>query len=384
MNTSRLSGMSTWFSQRFDRETEARYLSDLTAFYVPVLRVTVSFVVLFYLFYLGCDWLLFRRYAGTGINLLMLAVAAPAAVLGIAVTFFKVSDRTIRAAVFAATLINGLCQVWSYDIGFRSGAPIPYEGMILVMCFAYYMLGMQHRTATVLSISIAVAHLLVSRHSGMPAPMLFDHAAMMFSVVFIGALSGRALDQFTRRNWVNEGRLREQSERDPLTGLYNRRHLNERLPRRLAECRRMGLSLSLLMIDIDHFKRINDEYGHDAGDEVLRVIAAHLRSTLRAEDAAFRLGGEEFVLLIENLDDEASHSQAHACAERIRSEVEALQIHHQNQQLPTITLSIGIARATANVADTTNLLHRADAALYAAKRSGRNRVCHLAALPASH
>ena len=370
--------MSVWSSQSFDRETEARYLSDLTAFYVPMLRATVSFVVLFYLFYLGCDWLLFQRYVGTGVNLLMLAVAAPAAMAGIAVTFFKVSDRMVRTTVFAATLVNGLCQVWSYDIGFRTGKPIPYEGMILVMCFAYFMLGMQLRTATVLSISIAAAHLLVSWQSRMPAPMLFDHATMMLSVVFIGTLSGQVLDQFTRRNWVNEGRLREQSERDPLTGLYNRRHLNEQLPRRLVECRRTGRKLSLLMIDIDHFKRINDEYGHDAGDEVLRVIAAHLRHTLRAEDTAFRLGGEEFVLLIENLDDEAERSQAHACAERICSEVEALQIRHQNRQLPTITLSIGIAQATADVIDTLNLLHRADAALYAAKRAGRNRVCHLA------
>lgn len=373
----------SYASLRFDRETEARYLSDLTAFYVPVLRLVVSFVVLFYLLYFGGDWWLFRRFAGTGIDLLMLGIAAPAAALGVAITFLPVSDRLIRAGVFAATSVNGICQVWSYDIGFSLGMPIPYEGMILIMFLAFFVLGIQLRWAMLLSVALTAAHLAVSHRSGMAHPILFDHATMMSTVILIGALSGHVLDLLTRRNWVNENRLRELAERDPLTGLYNRRHFDELLPRRMAEHRRSGRSFSLLMIDIDHFKRINDQYGHDAGDQVLREVAARLQQTLRREEAAFRLGGEEFVLMIEDGERETGPAQAHACAERIRREIEAMRIQHNDQPLPAITLSIGVARYPADVIDASGLLQRADAALYAAKRAGRNRVCHVAALPSA-
>ena len=94
--------------------------------------------------------------------------------------------------------------------------------------------------------------------------------------------------------------LRRQAIRDPLTGLYNRRHFDETLKSRIAEYDRSGRRFALLMIDIDHFKRINDEHGHDIGDEVLRETAALLARTVRSDETAFRLGGEEFVMLVDD------------------------------------------------------------------------------------
>ncbi len=172
--------------------------------------------------------------------------------------------------------------------------------------------------------------------------------------------------------------LRRQAVRDPLTGLYNRRHFDETLKNRIAEQARNGRGFALLMIDIDHFKRINDEHGHDIGDEVLRETASLLARTVRSDEAAFRLGGEEFVMLVD--DSGGRNGQAAGCAERVRREIEAMRVQRRDRLLPPITVSIGLARYPKDVPHGASPLQRADAALYAAKRTGRNRVCMAGAI----
>ena len=168
--------------------------------------------------------------------------------------------------------------------------------------------------------------------------------------------------------------LRRQAIRDPLTGLYNRRQFDQLLRQRMAESDRHGRSFSVLMIDIDHFKRINDEHGHETGDEVLRETARHLQESLRAGEAAFRFGGEEFVLLIDDSDG-PDGSQALHCAERLRREIAELRVQVRGRSLPPVTVSIGVAGYPRDVERQVSPLERADAALYSAKRTGRDRVC---------
>ncbi len=169
--------------------------------------------------------------------------------------------------------------------------------------------------------------------------------------------------------------LRRQAIRDPLTGLFNRRHFDTVLQRRINEHHRNGRTFSLLMIDIDHFKRINDQHGHHVGDEVLCAVAELLLRVGRVDEGAFRLGGEEFVLLIED----TGPGVAAGCAERMRREVEAMPVPAGDRRLPPITISIGVASYPRDVTATASLLQRADSALYTAKRTGRNRVCHASA-----
>ncbi len=169
--------------------------------------------------------------------------------------------------------------------------------------------------------------------------------------------------------------LREQATRDPLTGLYNRRHFDATLLRRMAEHQRNGRRFSLLMVDIDHFKRINDQYGHPVGDDVLRAVAALLQRGTRIEESAYRLGGEEFALLIE----ECSNNWAAGCAERVRREIEAMPVILSGRNLPKITVSIGVATYPRDNTATSSLMQQADIALYTAKRTGRNRVCYASA-----
>nr|WP_255703503.1 GGDEF domain-containing protein [Lysobacter sp. GX 14042] len=164
--------------------------------------------------------------------------------------------------------------------------------------------------------------------------------------------------------------LRQQSLRDPLTGLFNRRYLETSLERELARCRRRGLPVSVLMLDVDHFKLFNDTHGHAAGDALLQKVAGVLASQVRQEDIACRYGGEEFTLVLPETDA----AMAMARAEQVRATVAATTITHMGQQLGPATVSIGVASAPVSGNTPGELLEAADAALYRAKAGGRDRV----------
>lgn len=164
-------------------------------------------------------------------------------------------------------------------------------------------------------------------------------------------------------------RAETEARTDALTGLPNRRYFHEALVRDFARAERDDTPLALLALDIDHFKDVNDRYGHAAGDAALRSTAATLSAHVRGSDIAARIGGEEFALACLNADAE----DAHQLAERLRAAIEATTIEHGEHRFG-FTISIGIAFREAHD-DVTTLLNRADEALYAAKGSGRNRVC---------
>ena len=164
--------------------------------------------------------------------------------------------------------------------------------------------------------------------------------------------------------------LRIQSIRDPLTGLYNRRYLEESLERELARCGRRNLPLAVMMLDVDHFKRFNDTHGHEGGDALLAQFAALLQAHCRVEDIACRFGGEEFTLIV----PETAPGTAVARAEQIRAATEQLRVAHQKSQLSSVTVSIGIACFPQDGKRGEDLLRAADMALYRAKHEGRNRV----------
>jgi diguanylate cyclase (GGDEF)-like protein len=164
--------------------------------------------------------------------------------------------------------------------------------------------------------------------------------------------------------------LRLQAVRDPLTGLYNRRYLEESLDREESRAKRSGRPVGVMMIDIDNFKRCNDTFGHAAGDEVLRSVSRYIQSLARAEDIFCRYGGEEFLLLMTNTSPEAMWERA----EGLRQGVQKLRIQHDGRRIGPITLSAGVALFPHHGAHGGEVLEVADAALYRAKESGRNRV----------
>jgi diguanylate cyclase (GGDEF)-like protein/PAS domain S-box-containing protein len=175
-----------------------------------------------------------------------------------------------------------------------------------------------------------------------------------------------------------QSKLREQAIRDPLTNLFNRRYLEETLDHEIARASREGYSICIMMIDLDHFKKVNDTYGHEAGDEVLRAIAATLAVETRRGDFACRYGGEEFVIVMPNMDSRVAYDRA----ENLRNTLNSLYIPYGIYNL-TITISVGIACYPANGLTREAILRAADKAMYAAKEAGRDHIRSYDQIPVS-
>jgi diguanylate cyclase (GGDEF)-like protein len=193
------------------------------------------------------------------------------------------------------------------------------------------------------------------------------------TAISAGVLNGAALGVHVLRRRVQRLLLATQalSHQDPLTGLANRRHLVEHAPRMWRQARREGSRVAAMVLDLDHFKRLNDAHGHAAGDAVLRAVAAALSATVRPTDLLARVGGEELVVLGLVSD----HAEAARLAERLRTAVAT----SRSAAGHTVTASIGIALVRPAdgedaVAATWRLIDRADGAMYEAKQAGRDRV----------
>lgn len=164
--------------------------------------------------------------------------------------------------------------------------------------------------------------------------------------------------------------LREQAIRDPLTGLYNRRYMLEALEQSHSRAERNGSDIAIMMIDLDHFKLFNDNFGHDAGDLVLKAVAQVLKDSLRQEDTACRYGGEEFCIVCPAIDEQ----QALLISQRMADGIKSLDLYHNKMPLGTVTTSIGIAIYPKHAETIEETIQAADEALYLAKHNGRNCV----------
>jgi len=165
---------------------------------------------------------------------------------------------------------------------------------------------------------------------------------------------------------INKAQLWDMAVTDSLTGLYVRRYFMVKLQEELHRAERYNNILSIVMADLDRFKKVNDTYGHDAGDRVLKAIGKFLQQNIRDVDVIARYGGEEFVLMI----PEAAKDAAHSLSERLRKNLSEIKF----EDLPPITISLGIATYPQDGTDPEDLIRKADAAMYAAKRAGRNQV----------
>jgi diguanylate cyclase (GGDEF)-like protein len=163
--------------------------------------------------------------------------------------------------------------------------------------------------------------------------------------------------------------VEEASNRDGLTQLFNRRFVEETLAKEFARAKRYGHTLAVILTDIDHFKAVNDNYGHLTGDEVLRVVSRRLEGCLRETDILGRYGGEEFLIVLPETDV----AGAQILAERLRSTMEAEPVEHDGETL-SITISLGLTEISTNSASYETLISEADSALYHSKAAGRNQA----------
>ena len=203
--------------------------------------------------------------------------------------------------------------------------------------------------------------------------------AHLISAARVTSLHRQLADQRTELEALNH-ELTAMGQRDPLTGLGNRRALTEDLGQLEARVRRYGHRYCLALLDVDQFKAYNDTYGHQAGDQVLQMVAERLQARARTGDALYRYGGEEFLCVL----PEQSPAMARLAAERMRSDLEELAVPHRGNARGVLTLSAGVAMLDAgDTRSVEEVLKEADEALYRAKRLGRNRVEYAAEARAS-
>ena len=231
----------------------------------------------------------------------------------------------------------------------------------------------QREVTTLIAFASAIAIIFTAKGRG---PFATDSLNVSLSLLlaFMSTIAATGLvlnavvwERARKMATLNEvlRKVREQAITDPLTGLYNRRFLEDYLPRELARAARGELPVAVIMLDLDHFKRVNDKSGHAAGDAVLVAIGTLLRRHVRASDVACRYGGEEFLLVM----PETALVAARRKAELIRIDVE-----RDHDSLLGVTASLGVAIFPDHGADATALIRSADSAMYDAKQAGRNRV----------
>jgi len=205
-----------------------------------------------------------------------------------------------------------------------------------------------------------------------PSLMAFIFFASLLGVVF-NLITQQDLEQIYRQTILlaeSEARLRELSVRDALTGLYNRRYMQEALDRELQRAEQKHLPLSVIMVDLDNLKKINDTYGHSIGDEALRQVARVIFKSLQDEDVACRYGGDEFIIIL----PETALEVARQHAEQLREDSPHIHVHYKDYLFDTFTLSFGVAGYPCHGSSSSALLRAADTALYRAKHEGRDRV----------
>jgi len=285
-------------------------------------------------------------------------------------------QKKLETACFGMLLLIVTFLTFSDVTGFNSPFPLTFTILPLMIWAAFRF---SQRVVTTAAAAVSAIAINYTVNGIGPFALWSLNESLLILLAFISTIvvtslvlsamrieRGRVMDELERALIG----LREQAITDPLTGLYNRRYLWEFLRREWIRAKRKESSLAVIMIDLDHFKRINDAHGHQAGDFVLTAVAGLLRIHIRSSDIVCRYGGEEFALVL----PETSLESVQLRAEDIRGAIKRLDLRHQDVPLGSITASIGIALFPDHSDDPKSLLRASDQALYDAKGAGRDRI----------
>jgi diguanylate cyclase (GGDEF)-like protein len=329
----------------------------------PLVVPTVLMAVVLIAGFVGWDMMRDPGHLGPVATVRLTGSALVLALLAILRLGIKPAFRTQALVMYVA--VYGLQASIGWALGGDSALQLP--GLLIVMFFSVMALP----RASDASVNVILGGLSVPLVLP-PAPQLSDvlyavaHFATVIAVVWVACA---LLERVSAQSFAYSSRLRREASTDALTGLDNRREFEAGMVREMERARRMSVPLSLAIIDIDFFKRINDRHGHDGGDVVLREVAQCLLSHIRKSDLLARIGGEEFALVMLGTQPPG----ARVVLERLRLAVSALRMPASGGVV-TCTISIGLTDRVETDLDWPMLYKRADLALYAAKEAGRNRV----------
>ncbi len=293
----------------------------------------------------------------------------------VAVLLWLALVRRVLKLSFRAQALLMYCAIYGLQlaIGIALGpdSPLQMPGLLIVMFFGVIALPRAGDSLVNIALAALSMPLVLPRHP-QPADVVYELAHFATVVALVWAACA-LLERLAAQSFAYRARLQLEASTDALTGLHNRREFESGMVREMERARRMHVPLSLAIIDIDFFKRINDQHGHDVGDRVLREVAQTLQGRIRKSDLLARIGGEEFALVMLGTQPPG----AWVVLERLRLAVAALRLPAGSGAIGC-TISIGITDRVETDVDWPMLYKRADQALYDAKEGGRNRVVEAA------
>jgi diguanylate cyclase (GGDEF)-like protein len=249
-----------------------------------------------------------------------------------------------------------------------------FAGQIGWILMIWTMFGLMFLPTAVLCASVSLIYIAVAIAAGLPAEEIFMESFMLLNVNMLGGYSCYKIEFGARQAYLDSHILSQRAERDGMTSLYNRRAFDEYMDRVWRQSRREDCQLTIMLIDIDHFKHYNDMYGHQAGDDALKAVARTIADSVqRPLDLAARYGGEEFALVLYG----PANDYVQLMPEQLRASVEKLQIEHKGgaSEDKVLTISIGVAVVYPDSnRSLAGAIQMADEALYQAKEAGRNQV----------
>jgi diguanylate cyclase (GGDEF)-like protein len=303
----------------------------------------------------------------------MLGITLPVLMATLLQTYKESSYRRSQALLMLTTFLLGLACVSLSLRGSLHGAPYHFAAMVACVFAVWVVLGLQFRYAAVVAVALSCSYLWGLLNWDFPRGELYFSTAGLLVVNIIGGYSCFKLESAVRQAFQESRLLNELAERDGLTRLYNRRRFDHNIERLWRQSRRDQSQLTLMMVDIDHFKTYNDCYGHQAGDDALvRVAEVIAGCAQRPLDFAARYGGEEFAVVLYG----PVNDHGRELSEHLRHTVEELKIPHaESPTSPWLTVSIGVAVVNPDTARSlAGAIQLADEALYQAKEEGRNRI----------
>jgi len=303
-------------------------------------------------------------------NILVMLPALSAALL---VSMNPSSHRLYRFLLALSALLIGMLTTSIAMRASLDGMPYYFSMLVTWMFVVWFILGLPFRHAAITALTISGLYVSGVIWWDFRLNEFTFTTALLFFINVVGAIGCYQLEHAKRRSFLDSRVLSQLAERDGLTGLYNRRSYDQYVERIWRQSRRENVQLTIILIDIDHFKAYNDHYGHQAGDDALKEVANVISlSAQRPLDFAARYGGEEFALILYGPDDEYGRERP----EQLRESVRDLKILHADSATDQyLTVSIGVALVMpGSVRSLIGAIQMADEALYQAKEEGRNRV----------
>jgi diguanylate cyclase (GGDEF)-like protein len=310
------------------------------------------------------------------IYVLRIAVACPALALILVATYSAPLKKRYQAVAATAVIVAGVSVMTISGLAAASGHPQFQMGDVLVLVYATLFLGLLFRVVVVVSLCLIAAFVTLGVVLGVPQQDLVFAASVLVATGLMVVLSAGRVERLQRMTFIETQLLNDIAERDGLSGLYNRRMFDTLTRRLWQQAQRDAESLQIILVDIDHFKRFNDLYGHQAGDDCIRQVGAIIaRAAKRPLDFCARYGGEEFALVLYA----PSGADPGALPEQIRRDVMAQAVPHADSEAANVvTVSVGSAIAEpGSKRSLAGLIQTADEALYRAKQIGRNRMLHV-------